>query len=127
MKTGSQVETGAPLLRLEPVADADGQDEAAGSRGADLELPQSDGEASVEERAARGLAGLSAILLGYDTDADTRTPDFAQAGGKCRLHDHRGARTRFAPRRIVRQWRADPHARFERHVHRSKTSRTPKR
>jgi len=79
VKTGSQVETGAPLLRIEPVADAeeDAGDKAAGG-GADVELPTADANGSADERAAHGLAALTAILLGYDSDADTEAATLAE-------------------------------------------------
>jgi acetyl/propionyl-CoA carboxylase alpha subunit/acetyl-CoA carboxylase carboxyltransferase component len=72
VKTGSQVENGAPLLRIEPVAEAaeTAADEAAGS-GPDLELPEAATEAAPDARVARGLADLGAIMLGYDTDPAT--------------------------------------------------------
>jgi acetyl/propionyl-CoA carboxylase alpha subunit/acetyl-CoA carboxylase carboxyltransferase component len=76
VKTGSQVETGAPLLRIEPVPDAGDEpvDEAVDDgtqAGLDLELPRAAEDASVDDRVRRGLVGLSAILLGYDADPDT--------------------------------------------------------
>ncbi len=72
VKTGSQVETGAPLMRIEPVPEAgDGTGDDATQTGPDLELPETAPEVSADERAARGLSALSAILLGYDSDADT--------------------------------------------------------
>jgi acetyl/propionyl-CoA carboxylase alpha subunit/acetyl-CoA carboxylase carboxyltransferase component len=70
VKTGSQVETGAPLLRIEPVPEAGGDGVEAEPEGPDLGLPEPAPEASAEERAARGVADLRAILLGYDTDPD---------------------------------------------------------
>ena len=61
--TGSQVETGAPLVRLEPVAGRRrAQDDAAGRGGPDLDLPQRDGEALRRASAPpAALADLSAI------------------------------------------------------------------
>ncbi len=67
--TGSQVETGAPLVRLEPVADDDGEQTAAPEQaGPGLDLPQPDDEASAETRISRSRADVSAILMGYDVD-----------------------------------------------------------
>ena len=69
VSAGSQVETGAPLIRLEPIADEGAEAaEADDSAGIDLDLPESDGRATAEDRANRGLADLSAMLLGYDID-----------------------------------------------------------
>ena len=70
VKTGSQVENGAPLLRIEPVDDAADAEEAISS-GPDLELPEAAPEADPATRAADGLAELRAIMLGYDTDPTT--------------------------------------------------------
>ena len=74
--TGSQVETGAPLVRLEPVADDEGEQDAAADTGddhPDLDLPPTGpvvaGQVAGQQRATRGLEDLSAMLMGYDTDA----------------------------------------------------------
>ncbi|HSE70428.1 MAG TPA: biotin carboxylase N-terminal domain-containing protein, partial [Nocardioidaceae bacterium] len=67
--TGSQVETGAPLVRLEPVAD--GEEEAgpaAAEEGPGLDLPGRPADGSAHDRAARGLADLAAMVLGFDID-----------------------------------------------------------
>ena len=77
VKTGSQVETGAPLLRIEPVAEAGDGAEADVQSGPDLELPEPSTNGSADERAARGLDALSAILLGFDSDADTEAATMA--------------------------------------------------
>ncbi|MCX6400863.1 MAG: fused acetyl/propionyl-CoA carboxylase subunit alpha/methylmalonyl-CoA decarboxylase subunit alpha [Propionibacteriales bacterium] len=68
VRVGSQVETGAPLMRLEPTADAD-EAVAEAVAEADLDLP--------ETAAAAGDLGarrdrLSSQLLGYDVEADRR-------------------------------------------------------
>ena len=78
VKTGSQVETGAPLMRLEPVAEAGDQpaDETS-HMGPDLELPVGADAGSAKARAVRGLTDLSAILLGFDTDPDTEASTLA--------------------------------------------------
>ncbi|MGG5260638.1 carboxyl transferase domain-containing protein [Phycicoccus avicenniae] len=65
--TGSQVETGAALVRLEPTGDA-AEVAAETADGADLDLPDGPDDADVAERVARGRADLSAMLLGYDLD-----------------------------------------------------------
>ncbi|MGL5928390.1 MAG: biotin carboxylase N-terminal domain-containing protein, partial [Dermatophilaceae bacterium] len=66
---GSQVETGAPLLRLDPTGDAE---EAASSGPAgdapDLDLPAEQDAHDVEARASHGRRALAAMLLGYDLD-----------------------------------------------------------
>jgi acetyl/propionyl-CoA carboxylase alpha subunit/acetyl-CoA carboxylase carboxyltransferase component len=67
VSAGSQVETGAPLVRLEPVADDAGlADTAPEAAAVDLDLPVLGADASPAERAARGLADLRAMLLGFD-------------------------------------------------------------
>ncbi|MFQ6173063.1 carboxyl transferase domain-containing protein [Oryzobacter sp. R7] len=68
VSTGSQVETGAALVRLEPTGDgAEAAAEAAGDA-VDLDLPDELEDGDAAERAARGRADLSAMLLGYDLD-----------------------------------------------------------
>jgi acetyl/propionyl-CoA carboxylase alpha subunit len=62
VRVGSQVETAAPLLRLEPTGDADGA-QASTARLADLDLPTPSTE---PDRSDRALADLSSLLLGYD-------------------------------------------------------------
>jgi acetyl/propionyl-CoA carboxylase alpha subunit/acetyl-CoA carboxylase carboxyltransferase component len=67
--TGSQVETGAPLVRLEPTSDRESTPPAAADSGlVDLELPAAATVAGTEERLQRGLSDLSGMLLGYDID-----------------------------------------------------------
>jgi acetyl-CoA carboxylase carboxyltransferase component/biotin carboxyl carrier protein len=71
--TGSQVETGAPLVRLEPIAD-DADDAAEpDTGGVDLDLPAPPPDPSAAERAVRGIADLSAILMGFDLDGTEDT------------------------------------------------------
>lgn len=69
--TGSQVETGAALLRLEPTpeADPDGEAEATAeaAEAPGLALPEP-AQQDLRERAEHGLAGLSAVLMGFDLD-----------------------------------------------------------
>jgi acetyl/propionyl-CoA carboxylase alpha subunit/acetyl-CoA carboxylase carboxyltransferase component len=71
--TGSQVETGAPLLRLEPVAD-EAQDAASGTAddGPALALPVDGAIRSARERADLYRADLAALLRGYDVPAADR-------------------------------------------------------
>ena len=87
VKTGSQVENGAPLLRIEPVADEaeTGADESTGSAGPDLELPEATPEVAADARVAEGLGGLRAIMLGYDNDPDTER---ATLTGYLRAREH---------------------------------------
>ncbi len=68
--TGSQVETGAPLVRLEPVEDDAGAEQAAApdATAPALDLPAPTVAGSLVERAARARADVSAILMGYDID-----------------------------------------------------------
>ncbi|GAA1976737.1 biotin carboxylase N-terminal domain-containing protein [Terrabacter lapilli] len=75
VSVGSQVETGAPLVRLEPTGDEAEVVEAAGAD-VDLDLPDSSaGQASPRERVDRGIEDLSASLLGFDVEpnGDSRT------------------------------------------------------
>ena len=71
VRTGTQVETGAPLIRLEPTDDA-----AEATDGADqrrpLELPAPPPELSPVERGRTALARLRTLLMGYDCDPDQR-------------------------------------------------------
>jgi acetyl/propionyl-CoA carboxylase alpha subunit/acetyl-CoA carboxylase carboxyltransferase component len=68
--TGSQVETGAPLVRIEPVAEeaAEATAPADAPAGPGLDLPTASEGLGAAERAARALSGLSALLLGFDVD-----------------------------------------------------------
>ncbi|NLG20326.1 MAG: ATP-grasp domain-containing protein [Actinomycetales bacterium] len=67
VRTGSQVETGAPLVRLEPTGDADAEGaDAATEAGPDLDLPAEPEAASVQSRADGLLAALTSRVLGYD-------------------------------------------------------------
>jgi acetyl/propionyl-CoA carboxylase alpha subunit/acetyl-CoA carboxylase carboxyltransferase component len=64
---GSQVETGAPLARLEPTGE--GTAEVDGARGqAALDLPPDDRRTTAAERAEAGLRDLSGLMMGYDVD-----------------------------------------------------------
>ncbi|WP_408896887.1 carboxyl transferase domain-containing protein [Nocardioides sp. R1-1] len=67
VRVGSQVETAAPLLRLEPTGDAEGE-AATSARLTDLDLP----EAGAETGRAGALGDLRSLLLGYDVEADQR-------------------------------------------------------
>jgi acetyl/propionyl-CoA carboxylase alpha subunit/acetyl-CoA carboxylase carboxyltransferase component len=67
--TGSQVETGTPLVRLEPVDEDAGDEQAVPDEaGPALDLPTAAAAASPQERAARGRADVAAMLMGYDVD-----------------------------------------------------------
>ncbi len=68
--TGSQVETGAPLVRLEPVEDDAKKEQVAAPEASApaLDLPRDVVATSPQERAARARADVAAILLGYDID-----------------------------------------------------------
>ena len=69
VSTGSQVETGAPLVRLEPVGDGDEVADESSQDAVDLDLPTVDmGGAGAAEVAGRSRAALCAMLLGYDVD-----------------------------------------------------------
>ncbi|MDO7868026.1 ATP-binding protein [Nocardioides jiangxiensis] len=70
--TGSQVETGAPLLRVEPVS-GDVATAAAATDGPAIDLPGSSEPATLEERVERACATLTALLLGYDVPRGDRS------------------------------------------------------
>ncbi len=75
VRVGSQVETGAPLVRLEPTGDADEEQAGAGRYG-DLDLPEplpTPAPVAGPGRAAEALAALSSQLLGYDVEPDQRS------------------------------------------------------
>jgi acetyl/propionyl-CoA carboxylase alpha subunit/acetyl-CoA carboxylase carboxyltransferase component len=65
--SGSQVETGTPLIRLEPIEGAEAAADSPSAPPVDLDLPVP-AVAQVRDRLARGLADLSAVLMGYDID-----------------------------------------------------------
>lgn len=68
---GSQVETMAPLLRLEPVGD---DEDASASQGlVQVDLPVLAAETSATEQADALRAELSAVLMGFDVVEDSRT------------------------------------------------------
>ncbi|EGD43173.1 acetyl-/propionyl-coenzyme A carboxylase subunit alpha [Nocardioidaceae bacterium Broad-1] len=68
VRVGSQVETAAPLLRLEPTGGAEGE-QASSARLADLDLPAPTAETG---RSNGAIADLSSLLLGYDVEEDQR-------------------------------------------------------
>lgn len=68
---GSQVETMAPLVRLEPVGDED--ETAAQTDGGDVDLPQAEQTADPGTLATRLRAALSATFMGFDSDPDAQT------------------------------------------------------
>ena len=71
--TGSQVETMAPLMRLEPSNDTDAPVElAATATGPGLDLPHCDSITDPAERTQRLQADLSALIMGFDTDPQHR-------------------------------------------------------
>ncbi len=97
--SGSQVESLAPLARLEPLSEATDEVAEAG----EIDLPQATSVASAQERAARRLDELSAHLMGYDTDpaagvlpAYLAARDAARAEGVDVLSDEIGLVTLFA-------------------------------
>ncbi len=69
--TGSQVETMAPLVRLEPVGE--GEEEAQAEPAASIDLPQPPTNGSAQARAERLREDLVATLMGYDVDPGART------------------------------------------------------
>jgi acetyl/propionyl-CoA carboxylase alpha subunit/acetyl-CoA carboxylase carboxyltransferase component len=84
--TGSQVGTGTPLVRLEPVGNGTEQ-AAAAPAGLALDLPEPVDETSADRRAARARAALSAIVLGYDAseqDQDAALAEYLAARAELR-------------------------------------------
>ncbi|TCJ29405.1 carboxyl transferase domain-containing protein [Nocardioides jejuensis] len=71
--TGSQVETGAPLLRIEPVSGDVSTTTTATDDGPDLVLPSAAAATSLEERVEQARATLTALLLGYDVPRGSRS------------------------------------------------------
>jgi acetyl/propionyl-CoA carboxylase alpha subunit/acetyl-CoA carboxylase carboxyltransferase component len=68
VSSGSQVETGAPLVRLEPVGDGEEEPTTVGES-IDLDLPNGGSLPSdLSARAERRRSELFATLLGYDVD-----------------------------------------------------------
>ena len=78
--TGSQVETGAALVKLEQVGD--GTEEAVAVQDGPPSTSPARGRASAEVRAARARAALSAVVLGYDVppqDQDAALAEYLAA------------------------------------------------
>ena len=76
VSVGTQVETGATLLRLEPLADDDDDDDDAATDTTDaveLELPAEPTHVEPHERTTRTQEDLRSQLLGYDVDPQHRT------------------------------------------------------
>ncbi|MCX2753754.1 carboxyl transferase domain-containing protein [Gordonia hongkongensis] len=72
VSVGTQVETGATLMRLEPLADdADEAEEEVGAT-VDLELPE-EPQVDPTERTTRSQEDLRSQLLGFDVDPNHRT------------------------------------------------------
>ncbi|MBS2554762.1 fused acetyl/propionyl-CoA carboxylase subunit alpha/methylmalonyl-CoA decarboxylase subunit alpha, partial [Catenulispora sp. NL8] len=74
---GSQVETGAPLLRLEQIVeDEDGEDDTdtdtdtaqPSSEAVELDLPAAPAEVPIRARVTQGQEDLRSLLLGFDVD-----------------------------------------------------------
>ncbi len=72
VRVGSQVETGAPLVRLEPTGDGADEQGATASL-ADLDLPAAAGDSATSV-----LEELASQLLGYDVEAGQRQRLLAQ-------------------------------------------------
>ncbi len=71
---GSQVETGAPLMRLEALADEGAEEEPPDAGAAvELELPPEPSSVSPAQRVGRGLQDLRSLLLGFDVDPHDQT------------------------------------------------------
>ena len=74
VSVGSQVEAGAPLLRLEPLGRgrrrraADGAAPGRRQAGRRVDLPAAPADVPAAERAERCLEDLRGLLLGFDGD-----------------------------------------------------------
>ncbi len=67
VSTGGQVETGVPLIRVEPVEDDAEQEQAAETpTGPGLDLPEPSASSTPQQRYDRAREDLSALLLGFD-------------------------------------------------------------
>ncbi|WP_231123570.1 ATP-binding protein [Nocardioides sambongensis] len=66
--TGSQVETGAALVRLDPLEEGGEAAVEEDEAGPGLELPEASSDDDTSTCLRRGLTDLSAVLLGYDVD-----------------------------------------------------------
>ncbi|AQX15994.1 fused acetyl/propionyl-CoA carboxylase subuit alpha/methylmalonyl-CoA decarboxylase subunit alpha [Tessaracoccus lapidicaptus] len=81
--TGSQVESMAPLVRLEPLGN--GGDASAAADVPAVEIPTCPPVADPAERAARLLSDLSATLMGFDVDPSAKTlPSYLEARDEAR-------------------------------------------
>src|SRR3954462_9906304 len=60
VSVGSQVETGTPLMRLEPLGD-DAREETAGGAAGEIDLPAEPSEVPAGDRAERGLQDLRSL------------------------------------------------------------------
>src|SRR5207302_121316 len=67
VSVGSQVQTGAPLLRLEPLEDVEAE-ETSVAEAVELDLPDAPGPIPARERTTRGQEDLRSLLLGFDVD-----------------------------------------------------------
>src|SRR5262249_4713247 len=68
VSVGSQVQTGAPLLRLEPLAEEAEAGNSSPAGPAQLDLPAALWDIPARERATRGQQDLPSLLLGFDVD-----------------------------------------------------------
>src|SRR6476620_11256422 len=75
--TGSQVETGAALVRLAPLGDGS-EEVAVEVAGPALDLPEPETGRSPAERAARAREALSAVVLGYDVPPQDQNGPLAE-------------------------------------------------
>lgn len=94
---GSQVETGAALVRLEPTGDPADAGAAADVDAPDLDPPDEVADREPTERVARGRADLAAMLLGYDLDPsqEQRTlTGYPRPATRSRRRAHRRSTTR---------------------------------
>src|SRR5262249_10453623 len=68
VSVGSQVETGAPLLRLEQLTDDAEAEDTAAAGSVELDLPATPEKIPARAHATRGQEDLRSLLLGFDVD-----------------------------------------------------------
>ncbi|WP_347352152.1 carboxyl transferase domain-containing protein [Intrasporangium sp.] len=82
---GAQVETGAPLIRLEPAGDDEEAGPADETPAVDLDLPAAPDGESPATRAARAVADLSGVVMGFDSESNGKRPRTAYLAARDEL------------------------------------------
>ncbi len=78
VSTGVQVESGMPMVRLEPLGDGEGGSPAGAADATEPDLPTPTAEPSPVVRAAALLADLRGLLLGFDGSPGERDAALAE-------------------------------------------------